>query len=249
MANSQSHEQKIKQNYLLASLPADVFERLYPQMRVCQLEKSKSIYRPEELVTTLYFPTSALLSWMAVTYAGERVEVGLAGKEGVVGVGSLLKEKNLPFEIEAEHPGEAVAINTDIFQVEFDQSPVVQTLFIQYIHTNLIQLAQSAACNRFHSAESRLCRWLLTASDRLQTDTLSLTQDTIAGMIGAGRPTVTLVVGTLQTAGLIRAKRGEITLLDREGLETVACECYGVIKQSLDQFLFSVALEQDQIRL
>jgi CRP-like cAMP-binding protein len=241
MPNLQTAE-FIKQNHLLAALPETIFERILPQMQLVQLERGQVISSPHEFITNLYFPITALLSWLAITQAGERVEVGMAGKEGVIGIGSLLQDNNLPYEIEVEHPGIAVILNAAIFRAEFEQSLAVQKLFLYYIHTTLVQLAQSAACNRFHTAESRLCRWLLTASDRLQTNTLSLTQDTIAGMIGSGRPTVTLVVGTLQTAGLIQAKRGEITLLDREGLEAATCECYSIIKQSFDRFLSRTAL-------
>jgi CRP-like cAMP-binding protein len=231
----------IKQNHLLAALPETIFERLLPQMKLMQLERGTIISRPSESITKLYFPITALLSWMANTDMGERVEVGMAGWEGVIGVGSLFQE-NLPYNIEVEHPGLVIVIETDSFKAVFAASLAAQNLFLYYTHTTLIQVAQSAACNRFHTAESRLCRWLLTASDRLQTDTLFLTQDTIAGMIGSGRPTVTLVVGTLQMAGLIQAKRGEITLLDREGLEAAACECYSIIKRSLDRFLSRTAL-------
>jgi CRP-like cAMP-binding protein len=240
MQNLQNVE-LIKQNHLLATLPDASFNRLLPQMQLVQSDRGTVISRPRESITKVYFPITALLSWMANTEMGERVEVGMAGWEGMIGMGGLFHE-SLPYVIEVEHPGTVIVINTKPFQVEFEQSLALQKLLLYYTHTTLIQVAQSAACNRFHTAESRLCRWLLTASDRLQTDTLFLTQDTIAGMIGSGRPTVTLVVGTLQTAGLIHAKRGEITLLDREGLEAAACECYSIIQQSLDRFLSRTAL-------
>jgi CRP-like cAMP-binding protein len=240
MPNLQNVE-LIKQNHILAALPEVSFKRLMPQMRLIQLERGTIISRPSESTKKLYFPITALLSWMANTDMGERVEVGMAGWEGMIGVGSLFQE-SLPYNIEVEHPGTIIVIETDRFRAVYEESIAAQNLFLYYTHTTLIQVAQSAACNRFHTAESRLCRWLLTASDRLQTDTLSLTQDTIAGMIGSGRPTVTLVVGILQTAGLIQAKRGEITLLDREGLEAATCECYSIIKQSLDRFLSRTAL-------
>ncbi|MBF2000819.1 MAG: Crp/Fnr family transcriptional regulator [Synechococcales cyanobacterium C42_A2020_086] len=224
-------------NYILASLPEEELSHLLPYLRLVRLEQGTLLYPARQPIDQVLFPTTGVISWVATTQEGDRVETGIIGWEGIVGASVVLGDDTLPFQIEVQLPGEAQVMPADRFQSEFDQCPILQSLVLRFLHTGLVQLAQSAACNRYHTVEARLCRWLLTASDRANSDRLVLTQDTLAGMIGARRPAVTIALGTLQSAGLIQARRGEIRLLNRENLEAATCECYSIVRQALEQFL------------
>jgi CRP-like cAMP-binding protein len=224
-------------NYFLRSLPQDVFERISPDLELVDLERGTIIYHAQQIIRYVLFPTTAVFSWVTTTTEGERVETGIIGWEGMIGASIVLGYPQSPYQTEVQIAGAACQLRADIFQEEFMRSSVLQNLVLRYTYAGLVQLAQSAACNRFHSVEARLCRWLLTASDRLSSDQLLLTQETLAGMIGAQRPAVTIAIGILQSAGLIEAKRGVIRIIDRELLEAASCECYSVFKRTLNQFL------------
>lgn len=231
----------VPQNFLLASLPQEVYNNLLPDLRPVQLIQGDILYNAGQPIDYAYFPTTCMLSWVVVTEDGNRSEVGIAGREGMIGIPIVLEHNVLPYQIEVELPGEALRIRADRFKAEFDRSLAIQHLLLRYTHTGLVQLAQSAACNRFHPVEARLCRWLLGAHDRADGDTLALTHETLAGMIGSRRPAVSLVVGSLQRDGLIQSKRGEITIVDRKGLEAAACECYRIVQSEIDRFLSTTA--------
>lgn len=224
-------------NYILASLPESEFQRLKLQLQNVKLTSEQLIYATNEPIEYVYFPTTAMLSWIATTRDGERVEVGVVGWEGIAGIPELLGYRISPFTLEVELPGEALRIHTDKFRREFNQLPLLQTILFHYTYTALTQLAQSSVCNRFHTVEERMLRWLLLAHDRCDSDELNLTQEILAGMIGARRPAVSIVIGNLQKAGLLRAERGRITILDREGMEESSCECYRVIREALEKFI------------
>jgi CRP-like cAMP-binding protein len=227
----------LKKNFILASLPPDELETLQPYIRVAWMTPEDLLYRANETVEYLYFPVTAMLSWIATTNEGERVEVGVVGWEGIVGVPEMLDYKIAPFTAEVELPGDVLRIRADRFKQSFNRVPSIQKLLFRYTYTTLAQLAQSSVCNRFHTVEERMNRWLLMAHDRCESDELMLTQEILAGMIGARRPAVNIVTGNLQKAGFIRAERGKITVLDREGMEQSACECYRVIRQAFDRFI------------
>ncbi|MGH8619015.1 MAG: Crp/Fnr family transcriptional regulator [Burkholderiales bacterium] len=226
-------------NYLLNKLARADYDLLCRDcgFETVRLEPEQIIYRHDEPIEHVYFPTTAMLSWIATTSEGERVEVGVVGWEGMVGIPEILGYESSPYAVEVELPGEAIRIKARQFKQEFARFSAIHGILFRYTYTALMQLAQSSACGRFHTVEERLCRWLLMAHDRSQTDELRLTQEILAGMIGARRPAVTLVVGVLQKAGLIRAGRGRITLLDRDRMEAAACECYPIIRRAFDQFL------------
>lgn len=224
-------------NYFLRSLPQDIFDRILPDLEPVQLERSTVIYYPHQIIRNVLFPTTAVFSWVTTTAEGERVETGIVAWEGMIGASIVLGYLQSPYQTEVQISGEAYQLRADIFQTEFMQSSVLQNLVLRHTYAGLVQLAQSAACNRFHSVEARLCRWLLTASDRINSNQLLLTQETLAGMIGAQRPAVTIAIGILQSAGLIESRRGVINLVNRELLESATCECYSVVKRSLNQFL------------
>jgi CRP-like cAMP-binding protein len=226
----------VSNNFILDSLPPAEYEMLQPWLEEVELKQGDVLYRVREQITNVYFPTTCLLSWTNSTEMGEMVEVGITGREGVSGVILLLNEDTSPWQIEVQMPGRALKLSARNFITALEQSTVLRQRVSALVYLKMVQLNQSALCNRFHSAEERLCRWLLAAQDYNQTSELSFTREILAEMIGAGRPTVSIVTGTLQTAGLIRANRGHITILDREGLENVACDCYPVVRKAFDRY-------------
>lgn len=225
------------ENFLVRSLPADDCRELVGEMERIRVASEQPIYQRGESIEHLYFPITAMLSWIAATETGERVEVGVVGWEGMVGIPVLLGYPISPYTVEVELPGEVLRVRTDEFMKHFECLDSIHDLFFRYTYTALVQLAQSSTCGRFHPIESRLARWLLMAHDRAEGDELRLTQAILADMIGARRPTVSIVGGILQRAGLIRVDRGRVTVLDRAGLEAASCECYGVIRDAFDRFL------------
>ncbi|PSB22405.1 Crp/Fnr family transcriptional regulator [filamentous cyanobacterium CCP2] len=226
----------VSNNFVLDSLPPAEYEMLQPRLEEVELKQGDVLCRVREQITNVYFPTTCLLSWTNSTEMGEMVEVGITGREGVSGVVLLLNEDTSPWQIEVQMPGRAFKLSAKNFITALDKSTILRQRVSALVYLKMVQLNQSALCNRFHSAEERLCRWLLAAQDHNQISELSFTREILAEMIGAGRPTVSIVTGTLQTAGLIRANRGHITILDREGLENVACDCYSVVKGAFDRY-------------
>ena len=227
----------LNKNFILAQLPPDELESLQPAMQIARMTAEDLIFRANEQVEYVYFPITAMLFWIATTSEGERVEVGVVGWEGMCGVPEMLGYSLAPFTVEVEFPGHVVRIRADVFIRAFDRLPVIQQLLFRYYFTAHTQLAQSSVCNRFHTVEERMNRWLLMAHDRCNGDELALTQEILAGMIGARRPAVSIVLGNLQKAGSIRIERGRITILQREKMEESACECYRVIREAFDHFI------------
>jgi CRP-like cAMP-binding protein len=224
-------------NFILDSLLPTDAEWLRPNLKDVELQQEHTIYQVGAQITDVYFPTTCLFSLTNLTELGEIVEVGVTGSEGVVGVPLLLGEDRSPWNIQVQLPGSAFKLPPAIFVAAIDRSAALRQRVAAFTYLKLMQLSQSAVCNRFHSAEARLCRWLLTAQDRTKTSEFSFTHDILAEMIGAGRPTVSIVTGTLQSAGLIRANRGNITIVNQEGMEDAACECYQIGKDVLNKYL------------
>ncbi|WP_416665863.1 Crp/Fnr family transcriptional regulator [Egbenema bharatensis] len=231
-----SNEDKALENFILASLPPSEYAWLRPKLREVELPQGKILCRARDPVPAVYFPISCLLSWTNSTEMGEVVEVGITGNEGLTGMILLLDENLSPWQVEVQLPGRAFELSVNDFIAALDRSPTLRQRVTAFAYLKLLQINQSALCNRFHSIEERLCRWLLAAQDYSQTSEFSLTRGILAEMIGAGRPSVSLATGTLQTAGLIHAKRGHITILDREGMEDTACECYQIVREAYDRY-------------
>jgi CRP-like cAMP-binding protein len=227
----------LNKNFILAQLPAEELDSLQNAMQMARMSPEDLIFRANERVEYVYFPITAMLSWIATTSEGERVEVGVVGWEGMVGVPEMLGYTVAPFTVEVELPGDVVRIRADVFKRTFQRIPAIQNLLFRYSCTSHTQLAQSSVCNRFHTVEERMSRWLLMAHDRCDADELALTQEILAGMIGARRPAVSIVLGNLQKAGLIKVERGRITVLRREKMEEASCECYRVIREAFDRFI------------
>ena len=222
-------------NQLLTSLPREEYARLQPHFEYVGIKGGKIIYNIGDRIQHVYFINEGMVSLLSMDQNGATVEVGLVGHEGAVGSSIILKNNITPCEIVVQIPlNNAVRIKTNVVLDEFDRGGVFQTLLLRYTHAMLKQISLSAVCNRFHSAEQRLSRGLLIAHDRMKSNTINLTQEIVALMLGCPRTGVTLTAGNLQKQGLIRYSRGRITILNRRGLEMVSCDCYKAMKNEFE---------------
>jgi CRP-like cAMP-binding protein len=221
-------------NRLLAALPRKEYERLAPHAQPVSFEQGQSLYEPNEPIEYAYFPLEGVASMIVTTRDGATVEVGLVGREGFVGYQPLLGMKSAPYGAIMQIPGYALRISSKTLKEEFDRGARLRAVLHRNIQSQIVQTAQAAACNRLHEVNERLARWLLMMHDRAEADRLPLTHEFLSQMLGANRATVSLAAGTFQQAGLIRYARGSVTILNREGLEQIACECYGVVKAEFD---------------
>lgn len=221
---------------LSALLPAE-YEHLSPHLELVRLTPGKILYNAGNIVRYAYFPKGGAISVLSITEDGRTVEVGMIGNEGMSGVSIILRSNVAPYRVMVQLAGNALRIRGDTLREEFNRGGKLQDLLLRYTHSLLIQVAQSAACNRFHTVEERLCRWLLVSRDRMQTDTIHLTQEFVSHMLGVPRTSLTMIAVTLQKEGLIRYSRGRITILDRSGLEAASCECYRRVREGSSNVL------------
>ena len=221
----------LPENRILAALPRQEQERLLPHLEQVRLETGQQLYESGEPIRYAYFPESALIALLSVTEDGATVEIGLVGNEGMLGIPILLKSETLPYRTIVQSPGSARRMKAGFLQKEFSLCGPFHDLLLRYLHALITQLAQAGVCNRFHTIEQRLCRWLLAAQDRLKSTELQFTQESLSQMLGTDRTSVTETASTLQKAGLIRYSRGHITILDREGLRAAACECHAIVQE------------------
>jgi CRP-like cAMP-binding protein len=224
-------------NRLLATLPRHEYERLRPSLKIVPLPKGKIIYELGDEVRNAYFPLNGMLSILSITEDGSTVEVAMVGNEGLTGLPLILKAQRMPFRVMVQLPGNAMMMPGHTLREEFNRGGNFQVMLLRYAHTLVTQIAQSAACNRFHSVEKRFCRWLLIACDRVKTDTFHLTQEIISQMLGVPRTAVTMTAVRIQQMGLIRYSRGKIVILDRKGLESASCECYRIVAEEIEHLL------------
>jgi CRP-like cAMP-binding protein len=222
-------------NHILNALPQKDYERLHPNLEAVKLTLGEILYYPNEQIKYVYFPENAMVSIIATTPDGQSAEVGVVGREGVVGIDILMGVDSTSNECMVQLADGALRIKTEIIRKEFKQNGAFHDISLLYIHALMMQISQTALCNRLHSIEQRLSRWLLMCHDRSTSDTLTLTQDFLAVMLGVNRPTVTMTAILLQDGGFIKYSRGKITILDREGLEDFACDCYQVVKPEYDR--------------
>ncbi len=226
-----------KQNHLLAVLPEALQERLFPHLTLVHLPLGEALYESGGSLTHVYFPTTAIVSLLYVMESGSSAEIAVVGKEGLVGVAILLGGGTMPNRAVVQSEGQAYRMESELFKEEFNHSAPLHRLSLRYTLALLTQTAQTAACNRHHTVDQQLCRWLLLSLDRLPANELTMTQELIANMLGVRREGVTEAAGRLQRAGLIHYSRGHIKMLDRPGLEARVCECYEVVKQEFDRLL------------
>jgi len=225
------------QNRLLAGLTSEELKRLHPHLEQVSLLHGQVIILPDEPIEFVYFPLNSLLSLVTVMEDGSTVEASSIGCEGMAGLPILLDAGTTPMRTLTQIPGKAVRIKAKIIKQEFDRGGALQKLLYRYIHTIIVIGSQSAACNRLHHLEARLCRWLLMSSDGVGSEELSLTQDFLGTMLGVRRAGVSEAACQLMDKGLIRYQRGRIQIVDKKSLETAACECYGVVKAEYDRLL------------
>ena len=232
------------ENHLLAALPPAEFEALAGHLEPVQLLVGQMLYEPGGQMRHAYFPTSAIVSLHYVTESGASAESASVGNEGVVGVSLFMGGGSTYSSAVVHTAGHAYRLERQRLVHEFDRAGLLQRLLLRYTQALMTQMAQTTVCNRHHTLEQQLCRWLLVTLDRLQGKELVMTQELVASMLGVRREGITEAAGNLQRAGFISYRRGHITVLDRAGLETHACECYSVVKKEIDRLLSDVQYRQ-----
>ena len=225
------------ENRLLAALPGAECERLIPHLELVHLTKGKILFEVGTRIPYAYFPLNGVISLLGMTEDGESVEVAMVGNEGMLGIPIILKDGIALHRAMVQISADALRIRSEMLNLEFKRNGKFQDLLLGFTHSLIAQISQSATCNRFHTVERRLSRWLLVIDDRVRKQTFNLTQEFISQMLGTPRTVVTVAANKLQDAGLIRYRRGKITILDRPGLESVACECYGIVTTEISRFL------------
>ena len=231
------HADDAQMNHLIAALPADEFIRLKPNLEPVTLSLGEVIYESGEQLDYLYFPTTAIISLLYIMENGSTAEIGMAGNDGLVGIALYMGGSTTPSRAVVQSAGNAFRMPSRSLNDEFSLGGVFQKILLRYTQSLMTQISQTAVCNRLHSVEQQLCRWLLINHDLLQTNKLIMTHDLIANMLGVRREGVSIAAGRLQQKGLIRYVRGTITMLDRDALEKAACECYRVVKDEYDRLL------------
>jgi CRP-like cAMP-binding protein len=228
-----------KLNHLLAALPAADYERILPALELVQLPLGMVLYESGGTLGYVYFPTDSIVSLLYVMEDGASAEIAVTGFEGLVGIALFMGGETTPSRAVVQSAGQGYRLKAGLVKKEFDIGGALQHIALLFTQALITQMAQTAVCNRHHSVEQQLCRWLLLSLDRLPSNELTMTQDLIANMLGVRREGVTEAAGKLQKLELIRYSRGHIVVLDRPKLEARVCECYGVVKKEYDRLLES----------
>ena len=226
-----------KTNHLLAALPDAEWQRWQPQLESIEMPLGQVLYESGGTLSHVYFPTSAIVSLLYVMENGASAEIAVVGNEGIVGISLFMGGGSTPSRAVVQSAGEGFRLKAQTMKDEFNRAGPVLHLLLRYTQALITQMAQTAVCNRHHSLDQQLCRWLLLSLDRLSTQSLNMTQELIANMLGVRREGVTEAALKLQKAGLIRYARGHIAVLDRESLQKRACECYAVVKDEYERLL------------
>ncbi len=229
-----------KQNHLLDALLSTEFDRLLTDLELVKMALGEVLYEPGGVLEHVYFPTSCIISLLYVMENGASAEIAVVGNEGILGISLFMGGETTSSRAVVQSAGYAYKLNAQLLKNEFNRAGPLQRLLLRYTQALITQMAQTAVCNRHHSVEQQLCRWLLLSIDRLATDELTMTQELIANMLGVRREGVTEAAGKLQRDGLINYSRGHITVLNRPALEKRSCECYQVVKTEFDRLLPAV---------
>lgn len=224
-------------NLILAQMPEAQFAAIARALVPVDLPLGFRLSEPNQPVEHIYFLTGGLVSVDALTEKGESVEVGVLGREGFAGVSGLLGHPQMAHSVVMQGAGAGLRIRTHIVREEFLKGGPFAQLVHSFLYMQIVQMAQSVLCNRLHPIEARMARWMLTACDRMQTDSLKLTQEFLAQMLGSRRSTVSVAAGHLQREGFIDYRRGNVQIVNRAGLESVACECYGIVRSTYDALI------------
>ena len=230
-------------NHLLAMLPKEERELIFPHLQPIHLPLGKALYESGDRLEHVYFPTTSIVSLLYIMEDGASAEIAVVGNEGIVGVALFMGGETVPNRAVVQSAGGAYRLPGSVLKQEFARAGAFQHLLLRYTLAMLTQMAQTAVCNRHHSVDQQLCRWLLLSLDRLPANELTMTQELIANMLGVRREGVTEAAGKLQDAGLISYSRGRIVVLDRPGLEARVCECYEVVKKEFERLLPDVMAE------
>ena len=230
-----------RHNHLLGALRPSDYDHLLPHLELLPLPLGLALYESGDAQGYVYFPTTSIVSLLYVMENGASAEIAVVGNEGVVGIALFMGGESTPSRAVVQSAGHAYKLRASVLKTEFGLGGELHHLLLRYTQALITQMAQTAVCNRHHSVEQQLCRWLLLSLDRLPANELTMTQELIANMLGVRREGVTEAAGHLQAAGLIHYSRGKISVLDRPRLETRVCECYTVVKREYDRLLASVA--------
>ena len=234
---SLSTPQSPQRNLLIGALPPAESERLLPHLEPVSLNLGRALYESGSHQGYVYFPTDSIVSLLYVMEDGSSAEIAVVGNEGAVGIALFMGGESTPSRAVVQSAGHCYRLGAGALKSEFGQNGELQHLLLRYTQALITQMAQTAVCNRHHSLEQQLCRWLLLSLDRLPSNELTMTQELIANMLGVRREGVTEAAGHLQAAGLIHYSRGKITVLERARLEARVCECYAVVKREYDRLL------------
>jgi CRP-like cAMP-binding protein len=226
-----------RQNQLLKALPGEDFQRMVPHLELISMRLGEVLYEPGTRLRHVYFPTTSIVSLLYVMEDGASAEIAIVGNEGILGISLFMGGDTTPSRAVVQSAGYGYRLKAQLLKDEFGRFGPAMHLLLRYTQALITQMAQTAVCNRHHSVDQQLCRWLLLSLDRLASNELTMTQALIADMLGVRREGVTEAAGKLQDAGLIRYVRGRISVLDRPGLEMRSCECYQVVKSEFDRLL------------
>src|SRR5579864_3456697 len=226
-----------QQNHLLAALSAAERKRIFPQLQLVEMPLGKVLYESGDILRHVYFPTDSIVSLLYVLADGASAEISVVGNEGLIGIALFMGGETTPSRAIVQSAGYAYRLAGQLLKDEFHRNGPLQLLLLRYTQALITQMAQTAVCNRHHSVDQQLCRWLLLSLDRLPSNQLVMTQELIANMLGVRREGVTEAAGKLEADGLIEYSRGHIRVIDREGLESRVCECYAVVKKEYDRLL------------
>jgi CRP-like cAMP-binding protein len=227
----------LEQNHLLAAMSHEVRERLQPHLELVELPLGKVLYEPGDTMRYVYFPTDAIVSMLNVMESGASAEIAVVGNDGVIGIALFMGGESTPSRAVVQSAGNAFRLRGRLLKDEFNRHGELLLLLLRYTQALITQMAQTAVCNRHHSIDQQLCRWLLLSLDRLADNKLTMTQELIANMLGVRREGVTDAAGKLAHLGVIEYSRGHITVVDRTRLEAMSCECYAVVKRETDRLL------------
>lgn len=226
-----------QQNHLLAALPPAEFARISPHLEFVCMHLGEVLYESGRRMAHVYFPTTSIVSLLHVLEDGASTEIAMVGNEGVLGISLFMGGETTPSRAVVQSSGNGYRLKAQLLKEEFNRAGPMLHLLLRYTQALITQMAQTAVCNRHHSIDQQLCRWLLLSLDRLSSNELRMTQELIANMLGVRREGVTEAAGKLQAAGLIHYSRGRITVIDRKGVEARACECYAVVKKEFERLL------------
>ena len=232
-----SKETPQPRNRILCGLRPEEYQRLLPFSQRVRLATGEVLFEAGDRINEFYFLDSGMASLLSTTESGSTTEVGMVGYEGFVGTALVLKANRMPYRSMMQIAGQATKIKAQPVLDQFDENLRLRNVVLRYLNVVLTQVSQSALCNRFHTLEERLCRWLMISRDIIDSDEIPLTQELLSQMLGVARTGVTMAAGALQQSGLIRYRRGQITILDGEALADASCECYRIVKQEFDDFL------------